>query len=675
MTASARRVLAFVAIALLAFGVGLALRAGLPGALGSADDFFYDVYYRTRPVTSQKHGPVVIVSADEGSLEFMDKAMEWGWPWPRQESWGRIAKYFEDAGAQAVVFDIVFVQRSAAGAEDDEAFAKALSGLKIPVVFGSNVGKDGVFDRFAPPVAHPIMGAVNVNNDKIYRRYNPTVAGQYSLAAAAVQAVHLKSDLPTDRSFLLHYYGPHDIKTGETPFQFVPVAAVYSAIIDPKKAAESGMTPGMFKDKIVVLGTSAIGTYDLKASPLSPIYPGVEVQATAITNLLAGDAVVPVGGLWRFLLPLLAALGVSAGVIFPRAAWVKSLSPVLLTVAIIVAGIVLFRGVHIAWLTPTDGLLVVALTTPTAFAWTYFAEDRQRRFMLKALSKVVSPAVAEQLAANPERLQLGTVRTDLTLIFTDLANFTDLAETMDVETLGKMINRYLGEMSNQVLDHHGTLDKYIGDAVMCFWNAPIPQADHAVRACKAALAMVKREAEIADELIASSGAKGKQIYTRIGLNTTSAAVGFVGSSHLFNYTALGDGVNLASRLEGANKMYGTRILLSETTAAQVKEQFVLRKVDVLRVKGKKLPMAVFELVAERGGAGDTPGAREKAAAYEGALAAYQRQEWAGAEKMLLELLEKFGQDGPAKTLLGRVTAYRVAPPGGDWDGVYVAKEK
>jgi adenylate cyclase len=332
-------------------------------------------------------------------------------------------------------------------------------------------------------------------------------------------------------------------------------------------------------------------------------------------------------------------------------------------------GILLFRQSHIRWLPPGESLLVLLLTTPAAFAYTFFAEDRQRRFMLKALSKVVSPAIAEQLASEPERLSLGTVRTDISVLFTDLANFTTLSESMADEQVGELLNRYLGAMSDQVFRENGTLDKYIGDAVMCFWNAPLPQEDHAVLACRTALAMLKREDEIRAEL----GPVGQKLYTRIGINTTSAAVGFVGSSHLFNYTAIGDGVNIASRLEGANKIYGTRILIAEHTANLVKGEFILRRIDKLCVKGRTEGIPVYEVIAER--SDPKPPSMARIEQYELALAAYQKQNWDTAERILLELCGTFGEDSASRTLLQRIAILRVSPPAGNWDGTYEAKDK
>jgi adenylate cyclase len=188
--------------------------------------------------------------------------------------------------------------------------------------------------------------------------------------------------------------------------------------------------------------------------------------------------------------------------------------------------------------------------------------------------------------------------------------------------------------------------------------------------------MAARERELHAEFAALAT---KRIFTRIGINTTSAAVGFVGSEHLFNFTALGDGINLASRLEGANKMYHSQIMLSETTATLVRDRFLLRKLDVLRVKGKKQPMPVYELLAERPPTAATGTAtadlEAKIRAYEDALAAYQAQKWDAAEQKLLELCARFGEDGPAQALLDREKDFRAHPPAADWDGVYVSTTK
>jgi adenylate cyclase len=609
---------------------------------------------------------------DDKSLADVDEKRGFGWPWPR-DFWGYLAKYLDASGAKAVGIDLIFDQTSVYenSSGDDDTLGSTVQPLKTPIIFGAMVNADGSWDRFAPKVANPVFGAVNVGNDVVYRKYSPTVDGQPSLALMAVKAAGTDAKLPTDRPFRLHYYGPNQTADGHTTFRYISAAAALGAAAPDAKPGASGISPDWFKGKIVLIGAISTGTYDLKSSPVSAQYPGVEIQATAIENLLNGQEVTDVPESWR-VIAALAGAAVAAGlVIFPRPAGWKILGPVLAITAILGFGAELFLRPEIQWLSPTGPLIAVAVATVAAFAWTYFAEDRQRRFMLKALSKVVSPTIAEQLSREPQRLALGTTRTQVTLLFTDLANFTSISEKMDDDKVGEMLNRYLGEMSDKVLEEQGTLDKYIGDAIMCFWNAPLPQPDHAQRACRAALAIAAREDQIREELKAFGAT---EIFTRIGVNTTGAAVGFVGSSHLFNYTALGDGVNLASRLEGANKLYGTRILISETTAKLAGDGFILRKLDLLQVKGKKQPMAVYELLAEQSAAG-TEKLRDLANRYEKAWSFYQKKQWDDAERELLEVLSRFGEDAASRKLLERIAYLRNHPPDKNWDGAYEAKEK
>ncbi len=670
-----------LAISVLAF-FGAWLISRFAGA--QTDNFFSDAYYRLRPQADMRNADVVLVAADDASLDASGKP----WPWPRTY-WGEIATYLDHAGAKAIAFDIIFPNPSYYG--DDDAFAAAMNKIKTPVIYGSRVEIDSTWQNFAPQkISNPTFGVVNLGDDKMYREYPPELDGEASLAEITAVSAGLDPDqlqktfTPLDQKFLLHYYGPHLRQDGQHTFRFVPAYAVVeaqeTAASAPAEPPIAPVSPDIFRGKIVIICAIAQGTFDLKSSPLSDEYPGPEVQATAIENLLRNQKVEPVPAWILLLSAACCALLASAGIIFPRRAAIKVAAPLLLAAAFLTIGVLLFRQDSIRWLSPVKGLLAILIASPLAFGWTFFTEDRQRRFMLKALSKVVSPAVAQELAQNPERLALGTVRHEITVLFTDLANFTDLSEGMDVQALGMLINRYLGEMSAQVFKQDGTLDKYIGDAVMAFWNAPLPQADHALRACQAALAMIAQEKALHAEFAALGT---RRIHTRIGINTTSAAVGFIGSEHLFNYTALGDGVNLASRLEGAGKIYHAQILISETTAILVRDHFFMRRVDVLRVKGKTQPMAVYELLAEKQASSPieqpaspgNPELLERIRLYEAAFTAYQAREWDASERQLLELSSRFGEDGPAEKLLARVRDFRRSPPPADWDGVHSSATK
>jgi adenylate cyclase len=456
---------------------------------------------------------------------------------------------------------------------------------------------------------------------------------------------------------------------GGHTFRYVQAAAVIGASANEQTPAAKLASPDVFKDKIVLIGTVSAGTYDLRATPLSIACPGVDVQATAMANLIHGQSVHPAGLLVQALVTILSAMMAAIGAGVPRRVVTKlAISGGAVIAPLLLAGL-LFIGSTIIWLPAAAPMQAGLIALVGAFAYSYLIEDRQRRFFIRALSQYVSPHVADELSRNRSLLKIGSERREMTVMFTDIAGFTDLSEHLEPEQLGELLNYYLDEMSSVVLSVDGTLDKYVGDAIVTFWNAPLTQVDHASRACKAALAMRQREQDIS-ETLNSMGGRG--MYTRIGINSGTMAVGNMGSRRKFNYSVLGDAVNLGSRLESANKMYGTRILMSQSTADLVRGEFQIRKIDVLRVKGKLRPVAVYELISE--GPRD-PNATKLVHLYEYAFERYQAQDWDTAEQYLLEIATKFPDDTPSKVLSGRVQAYRKSPPPPGWDGVYVALDK
>lgn len=664
-----RKMVASILIALAASAVGTAARysPGVRLAMSKLDFLLYDSLYHLRPVQDQSNGPVVIVAADDKSQDELSHAgignKSYGWPWPR-EFWGYMIGYFNKCGAKAVAMDLIFTEPSVYNdsSDDDAGFAKMIGRSKIPIILGSRFLSDGKPERFAPPVRNPELAAVNVGDDLVYRLYRPTVNGAPSLAARTAADL---GGRPFDQPFLLHYYGPYRSNSGRTTFRYLSASHVLAASVGQKS---TGVDPSIFRDKVVVLGAITVGTNDLKASPLSDEYPGVEVQATAIVNMLTGQRVMQISTSWMLAAAFLAALAAALGVVFPRGVGLKLLLASIVVVGLLAIAAGLFVGHQIRWLPLAAPLVAFLLATIGAFAWSYLAEGRQRRFVLKALSQYVSPAVAAEIDRDPAALKLGGERRDMTVMFTDIQGFTDLSERLDEHVLTQLLNYYLDEMSSLVLANDGTLDKYIGDAIMSFWNAPVRRPDHAILACRAALAMERREREIQPRLN-ELGAAG--LLTRIGINTGPMVFGNMGSSQKFNYSVLGDSVNLASRLEGANKFYGSRILVAQPTAEQVKDRFILRQLDLLRVKGKLKPMAVYELLGE-GADADLTFRRTE---YEAAFVGYQQQRWDEARDRLLPLCQRFPNDIPAAALIERIDHLREHPPAADWDGVYVAKGK
>jgi adenylate cyclase len=264
----------------------------------------------------------------------------------------------------------------------------------------------------------------------------------------------------------------------------------------------------------------------------------------------------------------------------------------------------------------------------------------------------------DELIRNPEKAAPGGERRELTVLFSDLVGFTSMSEEMSPEALVDMLNGYF-ERATTVLGQHGaTLDKFIGDAIMCFWNAPLPQEDHAARACLTALRLVAVVDTLAPELEARGVAR---LHCRIGINTGPGVVGNIGSRAAQDYTVIGDTVNLASRLEGAAKVYGTRILASEETVRAARGTVLARELDLLRVKGRQLPVRVYELVDVAG----TPPPAHLAPFAEG-LALYRARRFAEARERFLSSPE----DPPSRVFAARCEALSAQPPTEDWDGVF-----
>jgi adenylate cyclase len=298
-------------------------------------------------------------------------------------------------------------------------------------------------------------------------------------------------------------------------------------------------------------------------------------------------------------------------------------------------------------------------------------EQRQQRALRGALSQYLSPDVMHEVAANPEAVRLGGEKREMTVLFSDLRGFTSYSESIDPEELVHLLNQYLTEMTDVIFHHRGTVDKYMGDAIMAFWGAPRPQPDHAAQACSTALNMMHELRKLNARWIEEGRAP---LDIGVGINTGPMTVGNMGSEKRLDYTVMGDSVNLASRLEGLNKEYGTNIIISENTLQAVgRDAYVTRFLDLVVVKGRSEPVIVYEVM---GLPGDIQGDQAKAlAAYEAAHEAYRGRDWLAAAARFQEALQLMPNDGPAALYLERCEALMADPPPADWDGVYVMTHK
>ncbi|MHC4874673.1 MAG: CHASE2 domain-containing protein, partial [Planctomycetota bacterium] len=380
--------------------------------------------------------------------------------------------------------------------------------------------------------------------------------------------------IPTDSvaSLYANFRGP-----GKT-FTYVSAADVVSGNFDPK----------VFKDKYVLLGTSAGGLLDLRVNPFDDAYPGVEVHATIIDNILHGD-LISTPTLEALILEqrLILIFGIILSAVL---SYLKPLTGTLFSIGLFV---LIFYVAYYMMFTHNEILNISYLSVTLTFVFmtvtmfNYFSEGKQKRFIAGAFGTYLSHELVEQLVENPDKLSLKGEEKDLTVLFSDIRSFTSISEKLTAEELSQLLNEYLTPMSDIVMESKGYVDKYIGDAVMAFWGAPVEDDAHAANASRASLKMM----EVLGDLQKGWDERGMPtIEIGIGLNSGVMSVGNMGSQNRFNYTVMGDNVNLGSRLEGLNKPYGTNIIISESTRDEIGSDFCARMIDMVRVKGKLEPV-------------------------------------------------------------------------------------
>jgi adenylate cyclase len=602
--------------------------------------------------------------------------------------------------------------------DGDKAFADGLRGTKVPVVLGyafdtqgntQNISENSrrllqrydIFRRqlqddsflasmsdYAPVLPHDglieslsqgsSLGffTADADTDSVIRRAVAVMGyDKMALPSLAVQAVSsylgvtpalngssglvledkeengkLHVPLSPSGSSLLRYYGK-----GHT-FEFVE----FSDVVNGKANLK------LLKDKIIFVGATAVGLRDLRASPFDQDYPGVEVHATFASNMLNSEFMLMDG---RFFLAgyaflLLIILGSSYFVFRLQPLWGFALTLGSLVAFQLAAQDICFdNGVVVPTLLPS--FAAIAMLFAGVF-YRYFSEAKEKKETRAAFSRYVSSDVVGEILKDPSKLRLGGQKKELTVMFCDLVGFTKLSENMDAEQLTLLLNEYFTRMTRIILRNHGTLDKYMGDAIMCFWGAPIDLPGHADYACLTAIEMMKE----LDAINADWKAKyGLTIGCRIGVNTGEMAVGNMGSEQIFSYTVMGDNVNLGSRLEGVNNVYGTWVIVSESTKKAAGSAFRYRNLDRVAVKGKAEAVEIHELVGI--GAGPAP---EWLITFERGLDAYRSGRWEEAEAAFGTVISLKQGDAPSEVFLERIREFRMNAPA-DWNGVWKLTSK
>jgi adenylate cyclase len=452
--------------------------------------------------------------------------------------------------------------------------------------------------------------------------------------------------------------------------------------VSVKDALQGNVPPARVQGKIVLIGTSATGLSDIKTTPLDPVIPGVEVHAQVIESVLSNSLLSAPS--WAIGAEIIAALVFGLAIIVA--------APMLPASIVVALGAVLIVGLFgLSWYLFITQNLLIDFTYPLISSWliylvltfvNYFREQKQRQQIRSAFGFYLSPPLVEQLAKSPDKLVLGGEERRMTILFSDVRGFTTISEHYkdDPQGLTHLMNRFLTPLTNAIIDRKGTIDKYIGDAIMAFWNAPLDDVEHEVNACDAALEMLVRAEALNLELkreAESNGGVYMPLRIGIGLNSGPCVVGNMGSDFRFNYSVLGDTVNLASRLESRTKDYRLSMVIGAHTAERAQAKFATMEIDLIQVKGKKQPEVVYTVLG-RSEIEAEPRCRELRELNGQMLATYRKQQWDEALGLLgrcRKLADGFDLGGLYDMYAERIEAFRAAPPPADWNGVYEAETK
>jgi adenylate cyclase len=669
----------------------------------------------TRP---PKGDPEQFDHPEIGMILITDDSLEWGegqhrsWPWPRdllapmfractlgkaravlfdmfthidKDAFATEAELAKDIrGGPPTYFAVPFFEEANQNADQRKDLEALLQKYAIPVDTDGSVEVPTPYASVKlsqPALAEAITGIADVHTlrddeDKIIRnyqllirfrnRYYPSFALAGLMAREKATSVRIRDgilsvgslSIPVDRKCKigLRYYRRF------TALFAAPVIEGVWSIEEDKK--ETSFHPSRIQDRIMLIGTTAAALFDMKTSPVGEL-PGTEVHATALRNILQKEFLREV----PFALAALVTAALAVGT-----ALVTRFSSVTIG-AVGAAGVLAaYTGANVGifsnhWILElVVPVMAIVLAYAATSAVNFLNEGRQRRRIKRDFQSYVSPRVVEKILANPDALSLKGERKTLTMFFMDFAGFTSMSELLDPLELVALISEYHNEAAEEIFKTEGTIDKYMGDAIMAFWNDPIAQEDHPLRACLTAINAQKRLRQMAIKM----KERGlPEMRARIGINTGVATVGNMGAKHQVGYTVIGDEVNLASRLEGVNKEFGTEIIISEAACVPARDKLDVRELALIKVKGKKVPVRIFELIGIKGEA--PPERLERARRFEEAFAEFRARRFAKAWEMFLSLSQK--GDRASEVYVSLCERYREEPPPPDWDGSYQMEHK
>jgi adenylate cyclase len=654
-----------------------------------------------------------LILLDQNSLDWAKDENGLSWPWPR-EVYGTIIQFCKRTGAKSLAFDVLLTEPSKYGVTDDQAFSSEITGFKhfVGTVFLSRTGgSEKRWPSFAPTPALKVQGLdpwltasghvafaqasfpvaeisaassflanvhMNPDSDGVYRRaalfevFDSKILPSLALASFLTAQPDIPLKIYPGR-FLLGEQEVAVDAAGKVILNFRGPPGTHKAysaasVIQSELRLQNGEAPVIknleeFKDAYVFFGFSAPGLFDLRPTPVSGVYPGVEISATMLDNLLTNDFIRPVPMSLVVLITLIITL--LAGMATSSASGIfKSVMVYVFFICVpVILCLIAYRlGFWLPLVVQEAG---VAVTLFGAGLIYYTTEGRQKMFIKNAFKQYLSPDVIDQLIVHPERLKLGGERRMLSIFFSDLEGFTSISEGLDPEALTNLLNIYLTAMTDIIHEEGGTVDKYEGDAIIAFWNAPLEQPDHATRCVRAVL---RCQAKLALMRPSLRERLGRDLKMRIGVNTGQAVVGNMGSHSRFDYTMIGDAVNLAARLEGINKQFGTYVLISQSTMEQMAGAYPVREISRVAVVGRREPVVVYEPLLPE----DIDEHRkQRMAKFAEGLEFFYTGNFSQAEKVFSCIAQ---EDPVARAYLAKCRELIEHPPE-DWQGVWVITTK
>lgn len=598
-----------IIFSLISFTIGTILFCN--GTFNFLENKIYDNRMIVTSNLSTPSDDICFIGVDQESINEALRTKNWSWPWPRA-AYGQIVDFMNEGNASNVIFDVFFTEPSIYGKEDDIAFANSckLFGKVVQTFFQNNDdNKTALYPIREIRKSAALIGNITSakDSDDIIRRarlsqyFRQIEVPALGITPILLQANNqqevlkkIKKEIPLlkDNTVRLRFRG--DIN------RYVHYSAIdiIQSWEDYQNGKEPFIHPSNFENCTVFFLLYAPGLYDICSSPISKVYPGAGIHITMLDNYLQNDFIKEVPMWINILFLLICAFSGTLIILITKKQessfkiiTLSIITTILIPLLIISIGYGLFCvNIFIQIIAP---LFCFIFSFLESIFYSYATEGKQRRFIKTAFTQYLSPSVINQLLINPDKLKLGGEKRRISMFFSDIQGFTSISEPLSPEQLTDLLNKYLSEMSDIILKNNGTIDKYEGDAIIAFWNAPLDTNNHELKAIETAIECQKRLDELNPEFTKISG---HPLFTRIGINTGDAVVGNMGSSKRFDYTMFGDSVNLASRLEGLNKEFGTKILCTEETVTNAIKQgssLQFRLIAYAKVIGKDKSVPVY----------------------------------------------------------------------------------